>query len=335
MGITALSGPYLQYGVTTTGSTNGLTGRDVEYNDQRAPMVADLGNAMMDPRTFYAYEPGGAVTDRTFAFYRGVGYVDYSPDAASSIAIVSVTASSSIAGTALALQAASSARGTYSTDLIAPESGATLTSVLTFDSSDATKMVNAFGQTGTVNTWAPGWGAGRCVTVYTASYSDSPVTIEGRDIYGYKISEKIDISSAASYTSSYGGTGQKAFKFIDAVYNSSTPTSTGIKVGTTDRYGFPMYVPYFGMNISVLVASVATISNALVPLTSANAIAALASTATANSTNADVRGIYISSVSVGGNYRLQMQVTPAASAVVTISATNVAPLFGATQYSSF
>lgn len=335
MGITALSGPYLQYGVTTTGSTDGLTGRDVEYNDQRAPMVADLGNAMMDPRAFYAYAPGGAVTNRTFAFYRGVGFVDYSPDAASSIALVSVTASSSIAGTALTLQAASSARGTYSTNLIAPESGATLTSVLTFDSSDDSKMVNAFGTSATINTWAPGWGAGRCISVYTASYSDSPVTVEGRDIYGYKISEKIDISSAGAVGSSFGGIGQKAFKFVEAVYNSSTPTSTGIKVGTTDRYGFPMYVPYYGMNVSVLVASAATISNALVPLTSANAILALASTATANSTNADVRGIYISSVAVGGSYRLQIQVTPAASAVVTLSASNVAPLFGATQYSSF
>jgi hypothetical protein len=335
MGITALSGPYLQYGVTTTGSTDGLTGRDVEYNDQRAPMVADLGNAMMDPRAFYAYEPGGAVTDRTFAFYRGVGYVDYSPDAASSIAIVSVTASSSIAGTALTLQAASSARGTYSTDLIAPESGATLTSVLTFDSSDATKMVNAFGQTGTVNTWAPGWGAGRCISVYTASYSDSPVTVEGRDIYGYKISERIDISSAGAVGSSFGGIGQKAFKFVDAVYNSSTPTSTGIKVGTTDRYGFPMYVPYYGMNIQVQISSANTVGNSLIALTSANAILAYASTATATSTTPDVRGIFISSVAFAGAYRLQMQVTPAASAVVTISATNVAPLFGATQYSSF
>lgn len=333
MGITALSGPYLQYGVTTTGSTDGLTGRDTEYNDQRAPMVADLGNAMMDPRTFYAYEPGGAVTDRTFAFYRGVGYVDYSPDAASSIALVSNTGSS---GTSeFTLQAASSARGTYSTDLIAPESGVTITSVLTFDSSDATKMVNAFGQTATINTWAPGWGAGRCIAVYTSSYSDSPVTIEGRDIYGYKLSEQIDISSAGAVGSSFGGTGQKAFKFVTGVYNSSAPTSTGIKVGMADRYGFPMYVPYYGMNVSVLVASAATISNALVPLTSANAILGMASTATATSTTADVRGIYISSVAVGGSYRLQMQVTPATSAIVTVSATNVAPLFGATQYSSF
>lgn len=330
MGITANSGPLLQYGVTTTGSTDGLTGRDTEYNDQRAPMVADLGNAMMDPRAFYAYEPGGAVTNRTFAFYQGVGYVDYVPVAASSIAIVNDTGSSG--DTEFTLVTASSALGTYSVDIIAPESGATLTSVLTFDSSDATKMVNAFGQTATINTWAPGWGAGRCIAVYTSSYSDTPITVEGRDVYGYKISEKIDISSAASVTSSYGGIGQKAFKYITGVYNSSVPTSTGIKVGTTERFGFPMYVPYYGMNVSVQVSSVATISNALVPLTSANAILALASTATANSTNADVRGIYISSVSA---YRLQMMVTPAASAVVAVSATDVSPIFGATQYSSF
>lgn len=333
MGITALSGPFLQYGVTTTGSTDGLTGRDTEYNDQRAPMLADLGNAMLDPRTFYTYAPGGAVTNKVYGFYGGVGYVDYLPLAASSISIVNDTGSSG--DSEFTLVTASSALGTYSTTLIAPESGATLTSVLTLDSSDDSYMVNAFGQTATVNTWAPGGGAGRCIAVYTASYSDTPVTVEGRDVYGYKISEKIDISSNGSVTSSFGGIGQKAFKYILGVYNSSAPTSTGIKVGTTNRFGFPMYVPYYGMNISVQVASVATISNALVPLTSANAILGLASTATANSTNADVRGIYISSVTADGIYRLQMRVTPAASAVVTISATNVAPLFGATQYSSF
>jgi len=334
MGITAHSGPNLQYGITVGKSTDGLTGTPADYNDQRAPSVADLGFAMMDPRAFYSYAPGGAVTNRTFAFYRGVGYVDYSPHAASSIAIVANTASSDEAGTAMTLQAASSARGTYYTNLIAPESGATLSSVLTFDSSDDSNMVNAFGASATINTWAPGWGAGRCIAVYTSSYTDSPVTVVGRDIYGYKISEKIDISSNGAVGSSYGGISQKAFKFVTAVYNSSTPSSTGIAVGTTDRYGFPMYVPYYGMNVSVLVASANTVSNALVPLTSANAILGLASTATANSTNADVRGIYISSVSVGGSYRLQIQVTPAASAVVTISSTNVAPIFGATQYSS-
>lgn len=332
MGITAHSGPLLSFGITTKNSTNGLTGDAAEYNDQRAPSVADLGHGLMDPRAAYAYAPGGAVSNRTYAFFLDRAYVDYSPDAASSIAIVSNTGSSGTS--ALTLQAASSARGTYATDLVAPETGATVSSILTFDSSHASKMINSFGQSGTINTWSPGWGAGRCIAVYTSSYSDSPVTVVGRDIYGYKISEKIDISSAASPTSSYGGTGQKAFKYVTAVYNASTPTSTGIKVGTTDRYGFPMYVPYYGLDLMVVVSSAATVGNAPIAMSSANGILGLASTGTANSTNADVRGIYISSVAVGGSYRLQMRVTPAASAAATISASNVAPFFGATQYSS-
>jgi hypothetical protein len=145
MGITALSGPYLQYGVTTTGSTDGLTGRDVEYNDQRAPMVADLGNAMMDPRTAYAYVPGGAVDTQVFGFYNGVGLIDVIPTAKASNAIVAaVTASSSLASTALTLRAGSTARGTYDvTTLVAPETGATISSILMLGSSEDTQYEEA------------------------------------------------------------------------------------------------------------------------------------------------------------------------------------------------
>lgn len=341
MGLDANSGPHISYGVLTPGSTDGLTvgsnTTPASYNDQRAPDVSDLGYAMMDPRAAYNYYPGGAVTNKTYAFQNSRAYVDYTPLAASSIAIVSVTASSSIAGTALKLQAASSARGTYSVSLIAPESGATVTTNLTFDSSAIGLSRNSFGASGTVNTWAAGWGAGRCVSVATSTYSDSPVLVVGRDVYGYKIAEYVPISSAGSgaAVSSFGGCTQKAFKHITAVYNSSTPVSSGIAVGTSDRFGLPFYTPYLGQNITVSISSADLVQGAAIALSSANCVLAAASTATQTSTTADVRGIYISSAApLAGAYRLQIAITPSASALVTLGTTNVAPLFGAPQYSS-
>lgn len=332
MGITALSGPELSFGVTVKNSTDGITGIPSDYNDQRAPDVSDLGFSMLDPRAAYNYSPGAAVTNYIYAFYGNRGYVDYVPTTASTIAIVANTASSGTS--ALTLQAASSARGTYSTDLIAPESGATVSSVLTFDSSAASLAYNSFGQSGTIRTWAPGWGTGRCVQVVTSSYTDSAVTVSGRDAYGYKLTETIAISSNGSITSSFGGIGRKAFKFITAVTNSSAPSSTGISVGTTDRFGVPLYTPYLGCDITVRVSSTTGTQNAEVALSSATFTLAQGSTVTATSTTADVRGVYISSLASDGTVRLQISVTPAASAVAAVTPADLSPLFGATQYSA-
>jgi hypothetical protein len=52
------------------------------------------------------------------------------------------------------------------------------------------------------------------------------------------------------------------------------------------------------------------------------------------STTPDVRGTYASSVASNAVSRLQMVVTPPATTIAAITSTNVAPLFGATQFSS-
>jgi hypothetical protein len=71
-----------------------------------------------------------------------------------------------------------------------------------------------------------------------------------------------------------------------------------------------------------------------VPLSSATFILPLASTATATSTTADVRGIFESTTASNGVIRLQIVVTPTAVAAAGITSTTVAPFFGATQFSS-
>ena len=45
------------------------------------------------------------------------------------------------------------------------------------------------------------------------------------------------------------GYGKKAFKYISSITNASTPTSTSVAIGFSDRFGYPLAVPYVGANV--------------------------------------------------------------------------------------
>lgn len=327
MAETAWTGPVIQFGITLSSTGNGLTGNDLEHNSQRAPMIADLGDAMMDPRQFYSYTPGHSAGTR--GFFNNVGTVDFIPTASSN-AFVSATVVSTGVST-FVLNAASSASGTYSTTIIAPETGKATGTLIALDS---TAAYLAFGLSGAFQLWNPGAGTGRCVSITTSSSGDlGTYSVAGRDMYGYKMTETLAITQGTTNTAGYTITGQKAFKYISSITNASTPTSTGVSIGLSDKYGFPLAVPYTGLNALVELLATSFSSAVLVALSSANTV--LASTAaTQTSTTPDVRGTYASTTASNGTLRLQMLVTPSASAVAAITSTNVAPLFGGTQFSS-
>ncbi len=332
MGITAESGPLLVWGQLVGNSTTGLTGTipPTDYNDQRAPSLFDLGQGMLDPRAAYNYEPGSAVTAKTFGFYDGRGTVDFVPTTLSASALVANSVVST--GVTTYTITASSSLGTYSTTIIAPETGKATGTLLAIDS---TAAYLAFGVSGTFNMWNPGAGTGRCISITTSSSGDGGTySISGRDMYGYKMTETIALSQGTSNSSGISVTGQKAFKYISSITNTTTPTSTGISIGLSDRYGMPFAVPYSGNNIDLrILPTVYASSLGSVTTSSANFI--LASTAaTATSTTADVRGVWVSTTASNGTLRLQIRVTPSASAVAAITSTNVAPLFGVAQYSA-
>lgn len=332
MGITAYSGPLLGYGqITGTSTGGGLTGTipPDSYNDQRAPSLFDLGHAMTDPRVFYAYKIGSGVTTQVFGFYQGRGIVDYVPTTATASALVANSVVST--GVTTYTITASSSLGTYSTTIVAPESGTTTGTLLAIDS---TAAYLAFGQSGTVCMWNPGAGTGRCVSITTSSSGDGGTwSIAGRDMYGYPMTETLAISQGTTNSSGYTITGQKAFKYISSIKNATTPVSTGVSIGLTDKYGFPFKVAYCGSQTDVRLLASSYSSVAAVLLSSANV--SLASTvATQTSTTPDVRGTYTSSTASNGTLRLQMYITPLASAVYGITSTDVSPLFGGTQYSS-
>src|SRR3989304_9111215 len=79
MGITAVSGPSLSYGITTT-STGGVS----EYNEERGPGLQDLGVGLMDPRAAYNYKPGNPPGSAVLGLWDNKGLVDAVPSAANS-----------------------------------------------------------------------------------------------------------------------------------------------------------------------------------------------------------------------------------------------------------
>ena len=329
MGITAISGPHLVFGIT-----QGSTGQVAEYNEERGPSIYDLGYGTADPRYQFSYDPGNAVGTQVKAFYHGRAFVDYKPYAASS-ASISAKASMPAAGTACTLSP-STALGGITTTIIAPENGASV-SVIAFES---TASVLTFGSAGTVAMWNPAFGAGRAIWISGTSTADAgSITVAGRDVYGFKVSETISLpfSSVGSLTGGASGTigavGAKAFKYITGVTpsSSSTLTSTSIWVGFADIYGLPLLATYASQDLVIRLA--ATSSDGKPTLNSTGGIT-IGSTSTATATTGDVRGTYLSTTATNGTVRLQISQMFNPVMANSITASDVSAFFGVTQYSS-
>lgn len=326
MTISGWSGPLVSYGTVSGNSTNGVTGTNAENNPQRGPSYFDLWGGLLDPRAAYTYNPTQGVSTPMTGFIHGRAIVDFVPSSASSNAFAISSNTAPVAGAAVTL-VPSSAKGTYTTTIIAPESGLTV-SVIAIDSTAATLN---FGSDGNVDAWNPAAGTGRCISITTSSSGDvGSWTIAGRDMYGYKMTETIATSSVTFTT-------QKAFKYLNAtgaITASSVIASTGVSIGLSDRFGFPMKVDYVGYNVDVYtLASAGGSSNPLTLFSTANIIVA-STAATATSTTADVRGVYVSSLASNGTVRLQMVITPTPQALASVTQSDVSPLFGVNQYSS-
>jgi hypothetical protein len=312
MGITAISGPHVVYGVTQN-STGGVT----EYNGQRGPSLYDLGTAFADPRSAYSYRPGGSVADMVYGLYNNRATVD--SVVGTTLANSIVTSQAPVSGTALTLTAGTN---NTTTTIVAPEDGTTV-SVLCLGS---TASVLTFGSEDTVAIWNPAAAVGRCLSVATnSSENTGTLTIAGRDIYGYKMTESLAItgSSAGIFT-------QKAFKYVsNIVLTSTTIVSTGITVGVSSIFGLPIVATYSGVdtNIRLIFTSSLVSANSSGPIT-------VASTVTATSTTGDVRGTYASTTALTTTARLQIAQHITATMASNVTDSDVSAIFGVTQYSS-
>lgn len=324
MGVTAISGPHVVYGITQTSS-----GGTTEYNEERGPSLFDMGNGVLDPRPAYSYRPGSPVGTDIVGFLNGRAVVDFAPFTASSNLFMGTSVSGQpVSGTAITLYTSRAAAGAIPTTIIAPETGAAVTVIAI----DSTAMLLPFGQSGatTVNVWNPAAGTGRTIVAASPTSGITTVTVVGRDMYGYKMTETISASSSDA-TRIYW-TGAKAFKYLSTVYVTTAAAggaaSTGLAVGTLDVYGFPLLVTYgkvydtYGMSAG---------TSAVV--TQSAVLATLGTTTTATGTTGDVRGTYATSAAANGTLRVQMSqlITPA---MVSAASSDTSALFGVTQFSS-
>lgn len=319
MGVTANSGPYVSYGITQTS-----TGQVTEYNEERGPDLSDLGLGLMDPRPFYKYQPGSAVGTKILGLFDSVGFVDFIPSTLSSNGLASNGSSGNV-NTVLTLTA--TGVGVVTTSLVAPESGLTVSAILLGSTvAGSTQAFLPYGQVGTVACWNPQFGTGRNITIAMSSNLDGgSFTVLGRDMYGFKMSETLAAGSTTI-------TGKKAFKYITSIQVSTTITSTGFLIGYGDVYGFPLKLPYVGVNATVAFSSnTSTFTAGAI----SSATVVLASTvATQTSTTPDVRGTYASTIASNGTVRLQIAQNIDAFMVSNITASDQSALFGATQFSS-
>lgn len=317
MGLTALSGPHVVFGITTTS-----TGQVQEYNEERGPSLYDLGTGVMDPRYQFSYYPGSAVGTRVFGFLNNAAVVDFVPTTLQTSGIAVSTANAPVSGTALTLTAASSAIGTYQTTIIAPETGTTSETLLAIDS---TAQYLTFGDNDTIAIWNPAAGTGRKITITPAGNSSNDAgswSIVGRDMYGFKMIETISASSQTM-------TSRKAFKYISSVVATTTVGSTGVRVGFNDTFGLPLLATNTGMNLLIKVSPTSSLQYAL----SSGPIEP-GSTATQTATSSDPRGTYASTTASNGTLRLQIVQTITPAMVSSITASDYSGMFGAAQYSS-
>ena len=335
MGITANSGPFLSYGITTTTS-----GQVTEYNEERAPSVTDLGNALLDPRPTYNYSPGNAVGTAVLGLWGNQGLVDAIPSAQGSSVnyvpgtIVSCLTGSTAGTTTLTLNTSvSSADGvTLAPTVWAPEQGAYTTAAMGVDIGDDGQWLT-FGSGATIAVWNPADAVARAIAITGSSSgaddSNVTATVEGRDLYGYQMTETITLGSS----SLNGAIGSKAFKYVDSITlaNSTQLVSSHINIAFADKFGFPTIVntPAY---VEIMVVS--SNSSTVTTYTASQGVS-FASTATPTATTSDVRGTWTStggSVNFTGNNRLQIRTRLNPANVNAVSASDYAGIFGSSQY---
>lgn len=332
MGITAISGPHVVYGITQTSS-----GAVTEYNEERGPSLYDLGSGFLDPRAVFNYGPGDAVGTKLYGIFDPTtATVDYIPFAADSSAIHRSTTEAPVAGTALTLTPTSSV-GSILTTIVAPETGLTV-SVIALDSTAATLN---FGQGGTIAIWNPAGGTGRVLSVINTSNTNTEqYIINGRDMYGLKMTETI----LASTTSTGTGVGKKAFKYISTITPSTATTisATGVRVGMVDIFGFPTYTRYLAA--TTVITSTTALTPTIQILSSVSCV--LGSTvAVAVATSPDARGTVASTAATNGTSAtiitgdgsgVRITITQQISATMAsnITASSQTSIFGLAQFSA-
>ncbi len=304
MGITGFPGNLVVFGQAPSN----------DYNTDDAPSMFKFGGMILDPRSFYTYNPGQDATVRTYGWV-GLGYspvIDQVPTAVSSNGVAQNQALT--AATAVTLTASNTANVTINQTITNAVTGASVTGIRAIDGVQAPIT---YGSDANVAAWSPATAISRNITITTTGNDLGGFwNIAGYDLYGYPVSESVSASSSAATLTS-----RKTYKYIASItpVTSGTFGSSSVMVGVGDVFGLPLYVPR-GEYIRGIFGSLESLSSQITA----------GATATATSTTADVRGTFSSTLtSSAGTNRLVVFWSPN----VAVTGTSEG-LVGVTQYST-
>jgi hypothetical protein len=258
MGITAISGPGINYGITLSSS-----GAVNEYNEDRGPSLVDLGEGTMDPRQFFSYKPGNRAGTPVYGWAGAFGgpVVDFVPIASNSSGIALSQSSTGAASGQITVTSSANSSSFRLISAFQPSSGGASVSVVMIDGFQGGFAVGqgstgqllgqgcGFGSaglssglpSGTVQLWNPLVMCGRGVTISsTGNASGATFTIAGFDVYGLFMTASLTGPNNSTVTT------LKAFKYIlsSGVTWSGGAGSSSVSVGVSDIYGFPLYVDH-------------------------------------------------------------------------------------------
>jgi hypothetical protein len=306
MTITANAGPLVTFGQNPQS----------DYNPDRGPSLFDQGSGLLDPRTPYTYQVGGASPLYGFLGSTHIPVIQAIPSA---LAADNIAASQTpTAGTPLTLVAASGAGITVGVSITRADTGATVTGLLAIDGA-ASGLAFGSGGTGSggpVHIWDPTTLIARAVRVHSGGDdTGATFTVNGFDIYGYPMTETITGGNNAD------ANGKKAFKYILSITPAGTLSGSAVTAGTTDIIGLPLRADYVNQTELSVNGAWVTASTGFTA----------AVTTTPSATTGDVRGTYaLQTASTGGTNRLGFYITPLVANLSTATG-----LFGPTQYANF
>lgn len=305
MSISAFTGPL-------------ITWADPE-NPETAPSLLVEGAGILDPRPFYTYNPGQNFGSQTCGFVSPqVLTLLIAPATKSASAIAG--AQSVTSGTPMTLVSSSGSGVVVGASVVNPNTGATISGLVGIGQASARV---SFGSAATVQPWDPTTLTARAViiTCNNALGVGGNITIAGYDIYGFPMTETLDIAPASALTV----TGKKAWKYITSATPAFTDATYTYEIGTTDIFGLPLASSYFG---DVLINYPSAVITAATGYTAGV-------TTTASATTGDVRGTYsLQTASNGTNVLMVMQsiLLPNLALANGPGGTSVTGLFGVQQF---
>lgn len=306
MTITANSGPYISFGQLPTPTPTGVP---MDYNPNAGPNLWYQGDAILDPRFPFCYQPGDAVTDATGWSTTTAVVMNQIPSTASTTSIAA--AQVPVAGTPLTLVSATGAGITVGQTITNSATGTNVSGLLVIDGAVAQI---AFGQSGGPNIWDPTKACSRTVQVTSVGNdSAATVTIKGFDIYWYPMTQTLTLSNASVATTT------KAFKYIQSITPAGTLSGSNVSVGHADTIGFPLRVDFQSF------ADIYWPQPALIG--SATGFTAAVTTSPATALTGDVRGTYALQSASDGTKRMIMFIAPSPNVLGT-----TAGLLGVNQF---